>query len=202
MLLPACNGLFDELYDDPIVETDKNGFIRIDSVNNSGTIYIDATSYLRWVYIDLHNKRIDTTDVYSDLSPESWDIAVHRYDAKTNGAGVLETNFTSFADLLAGGELPEGDFESDKTGEIPVDMSDMINNNIVYHTTEINHQLSRWLDVNISVMPPIYTLSKKVYIVSLNDGTYAALLLSNFMNSSLVKGFMTIDYIYPLKFEQ
>jgi hypothetical protein len=115
---------------------------------------------------------------------------------------VLETNFTSFADLLAGGELPEGDFESDKTGEIPVDMSDMINNNIVYHTTEFNHQLSRWLDVNISVMPPIYTLSKKVYIVSLNDGTYAALLLSNFMNSSLVKGFMTIDYIYPLKFEQ
>jgi hypothetical protein len=202
MLLPACNGLFDELYDDPIVENDKNGFIRIDSVNNSGTIYIDATSYLRWVYIDLHNKRIDTTDVYSDLSPESWDIAVHRYDAKTNGAGVLETNFISFADLLAGGELPEGDFESDKTGEIPVDMSDMINNNIVYHTTEVNHQLSRWLDVNISVMPPIYTLSKKVYIVSLNDGTYAALLLSNFMNSSLVKGFMTIDYIYPLKFEQ
>lgn len=28
--------------------------------------------------------------------PEEWDIAVHRYDVKTNAGAVLETGFTGF----------------------------------------------------------------------------------------------------------
>ena len=43
------------------------------------------------------------------------------------------------------------------------------------------------------------TLSNKVYMVKLKDGTYAAVRLTNYMNASGVKGFMTIDYIYPFE---
>ena len=200
LLLPACNGLFDDLYDTPIDNSVKTGFIKVDSINNSGTIYIDATSYLHWIYLDLHNKRVDTTSVYSETVPTNWDIAVHRYDAKTNDASVLETEFESFDELFNSSSMPQGEFQKDTLSEIPVDMSDMINDNIIYHKTMANQILSRWLDVDIRIMPPIYTLSKKVYIVKFKDGTVAALLLTNFMSSSLVKGFMTIDYIYPLKF--
>lgn len=48
-------------------------------------------------------------------------------------------------------------------------------------------------------MPPIYTLSGKIYLLRLSDGTYAALRLSDFMNDAAVKGFMTIDYLYPVE---
>ena len=41
------------------------------------------------------------------------------------------------------------------------------------------------------------TLSGKVYLIRLADGTSAALRLTNFMNDAAVKGFMTIDYLYP-----
>lgn len=48
-------------------------------------------------------------------------------------------------------------------------------------------------------MPPVYTLSRKIYLLRLADGTHAALRLANFMNDSAVKGFMTIDYLYPVQ---
>ena len=48
-------------------------------------------------------------------------------------------------------------------------------------------------------MPPTYTLSNKVYLVKLKVGTDAAVRLTNYMNASSVKGFMTIDYIYPFE---
>ncbi len=62
-----------------------------------------------------------------------------------------------------------------------------------------NEELSKWLNVDKSNMPPTYTLSNKVYMVKLKDGTYAAVRLTNYMNASGVKGFMTIDYIYPFE---
>ena len=45
----------------------------------------------------------------------------------------------------------------------------------------------------------VYTLSGKVYLIRLADGTFAALRLTNFMNDAAVKGFMTIDYLYPVQ---
>ena len=55
------------------------------------------------------------------------------------------------------------------------------------------------LDVDSSTMPPIYTLSGKIYLLRLKDGTCAALRLVNFMNDAAIKGYMTIDYLYPVE---
>ena len=54
-------------------------------------------------------------------------------------------------------------------------------------------------DVDTSPIPPIYTLSGKIYLLRLEDGTFAALRLANFMNDAAVKGYMTIDYLYPVE---
>ena len=199
--LSSCNGLFDDLYDDPITENDKSGYIKYDSITRRGQIYVDATSYLHWAYIDLRTLQIDTSRVQNETQPNSWDFAVHRYEAKTNGGEVIETKFSTLEELLGSGSMPDGAFVKDQIGDVAVDMSDMINDNIIYHTCLVNHELSKWLDVDISIMPPIYTPSEKVYIIRLNDGSCAAMRLADFRNESLVKGFLTIDYIYPLEFD-
>lgn len=199
--LSACNGIFEDIYDEPLAE-EKNeyGFIFVDSKTNTGRIYIDATDYTKWHYIDLHCKEVTTKSV-EEPSPTNWDFAIHRYDAKTNGGAVVESNATDIMAVPNISTIPEGVYVVDEwtTDKITIDMSQMMDGVILYAEDYYNPCLSKWLNVDTSTMPPIYTLSGKVYILRLSDGTYAALRLSNFMNDAAVKGFMTIDYLYPVQ---
>ena len=113
----------------------------------------------------------------------------------------METGFTGFSALRNADAMPEGAYVEDvwTTAKIAIDMSGMMDGNIVYMASYYNEELSKWLNVDKSNMPPTYTLSNKVYMVKLKDGTYAAVRLTNYMNASGVKGFMTIDYIYPFE---
>jgi len=199
--LTACNGIFEDIYDMPTSETgNEYGFILVDKGARTGRIYIDATDYTEWHYVDLPGKRVITAAV-DDAAPETWDFAVHRYDTKTNGATVLESSASAFDALPAPGTLPGEQWVADEwtTDRITVDMSQMMDGLIRYAEDYWNPCLSRWLDVNTSTMPPVYTLSGKVYLLRLSDGTYAALRLTNFMNDAAVKGYMTIDYLYPVE---
>lgn len=200
----ACDGILDGIYDNPDAEEAKEfGFIKIDEATHSGTVYIDATDYKRWTFINFHTQEIDSVDISKSgqKEPDEWDIAVHRYDTKTNGGAVLETGSTGFAALQAMGKMPDGTYVQDiwTTQKIAIDMSGMMDGKIVYTESYFNEELSKWLNVDTSNMPPIYTPSNKVYLVKLKDGTYAALRLSNYMNGKGVKGFMTVDYIYPFE---
>lgn len=199
--LSACNGVMGGIYDEPDTTIVSDfGFISSGDAGQFGVVYIDATSYTRWTYIDFSEQRIDTLEV-GDAEPANWDIAVHRYDVKTNGAAVMETGYTGFDALLAGG-LPDGEMVKDEwtSDRIAVDMSGMMDGYIEYQESYYNTELSKWLDVDTSTMPPIYTLSKKVYLVKLQDGTYLAVRLANFMNDASVKGYMTIQYKYAIEF--
>ena len=206
MLLPfsACDGILEGIYDSPAAsDSNEFGFIRTDPSTHSGTIYIDATDYRRWTFIDFHTQKVDSVNVTDSdqKEPEEWDIAVHRYDVKTNAGAVLETGFTGFSALQNASAMPEGVYVDDvwTTAKVAIDMSGMMDGNIVYMESYYNEELSKWLNVDKSNMPPTYTLSNKVYMVKLKDGTYAAVRLTNYMNASGVKGFMTIDYIYPFE---
>ena len=204
--LPSCNGLFEGIYDEPVADTEF-GFTKVDQATSSGTIYIDATSYTKWTYIDFETFSIDTTVIAEDGTEtgevmEGWDLAVHRYDTKTNGGAVIETEFTSLDEFLASGRLPDGEYVEDVWTEdrITVDMSQMMDGIILYAPSWYNPELSKWLNVDTSTMPPVYTMSGKVYVLMTQDGKAAALQLTNYMNDSKVKGFMTIDYVYPVEF--
>lgn len=201
---PACDGILDGIYDDPLKENRKEfGFVEIDKENNSGVIYINATDYTRWTYINFHTYTIDSLEITENKSePEAWDIAIHRYDAKTNGASVLETGFTGLPTLRTGGRIPEGNYIEDVWTEnkIITDMSGMMEGKLEYAQSFYNTELSKWLFVDTGTMPPAYNPSNKVYVVKLKDNTIAAIRLRNFMDASGVKGYMTVEYIYPLEF--
>lgn len=199
--LSACNGLFEGIYDEPFAEDKRAfGFISVDDQHHTGRIYLDATDYTEWHYIDLLNKTV-TTQKTDEKAPASWDFAVHRYDAKTNGGAALESTAADFSSLPPLSAFPEADFTADEwtTDRIAIDMSQMMDSIILYTEDYYNPCLSKWFKVDKSTMPPIYTLSGKVYLLRLADGSHAALRLSNYMNSAGVKGFMTIDYLYPVQ---
>ena len=189
-LLSACNGILDGIYDEPDNEN-NTGF------ENEGEIFIDATSYTQWVYIDFSEQSTVTLG-YDEDAPQNWDIAVHRYDVKTNGAKVVETNYSDFTQAITA-TIDEADLVSDiwTTNQIVIDMSTMMDGYLGYTESSYNPELSKWLNVDTSTMPPIYTPSGKVYIVYLPDGTRAGVKLLNFMNDMQVKGYMTIQYMYP-----
>ncbi len=202
--LSACNGILEGIYDQPTTDTEFSyGFNNVNDNNGAtGTVYIDATSYTRWTYIDFQTQKIDSVEITSEAYiPDNWDMAIHRYDVKTNGGSVLETGFTGLSTLLSSSALPQGTFISDEwtTEKIIVDMSTMADGYLGYAESDYNPELSKWLNVDKSSMPPIYTPSNKVYLLKLKDGTMAAIRLKSYMNELGVKGYMTFDYIYPFE---
>ena len=201
MSLTACNGILEGIYDTPSSGTGSEyGFILVDEGARTGRIYIDATDYTEWHYVDLKGKRV-TTSAVDAAPPGTWDFAVHRYDAKTNGGMTWESAVSAFDALPAPESVSQKQWVADEwtTDRITVDMSQMMDGIILYAEDYWNPCLSRWLDVDTSTMPPIYTLSGKVYLLRLADGSFAALRLRNFMNDAAIKGFMTIDYLYPVE---
>ena len=195
----ACDGIFHNIYDEPKPETHSEyGFIKVNEADKSGIIYVDARTYDRWVYIDFKNKKIDTANILmNEEEPSRWDFALHRYDVKTCGGSACETGFHTLEELRAAGDVSFSNFEADVNDSVTVDMSGMVDGIILYAPSPRNPILSKWMKVDTSVMPPIYTQKKNVYILQMSDGSRAALLFTNYMNSASIKGFITIYYLYP-----
>lgn len=198
MLLPSCNDVLGGLYDEP-ENTSEYGFVEICTDSEPGLIYINATDYMTWTYIDFADRRIDSLSV-ADQAPSKWAFAVHRYDTKTNNGRVIGTSLTDInqARSWKNADNEQGIADIWTTDKIVTDMSTMMDGYLSYADSYYNPELSEWLDVDTSNMPPIYTLSDKVYILILDNGERAALKLVDFMDSAGVKGYMSIQYIYPL----
>ena len=161
-LLPSCNGIFQGIYDsgegDLVTEY---GFLEYNPSEKTGTIYIDATDYTKWIYLDFSERTAVTAGMSEEEAPAEWDIAVHRYDVKTNGAAALETGMTGLELFMSSGAMPEGDYVGDEwtTEQIIVDMSGMMDGNIGYSESWYNRELSKWLKVDTGTMPPVYSMS-------------------------------------------
>ena len=202
MTLPSCDGIFEDIYDTP--QKSQFGFTEIATSEKIGTIFVNASEYTRWIYMDFHHSTIDSLTIVNggEEYTGEWDLAVHRWETKTNNGSAIETEFTDLNAFLSAAKMPEGkyveDIETDST--IILDMSHMMEGEIVYAKGKINPLLSTWVNRDMSSMPPIYSMNNKVFVVKLKDGTSAALQLSNYMNDKYEKGFLTIKYVYPLAF--
>lgn len=189
----------DDIYDDPANMPD--------TTKDNSYQYINATEYTNWVYLNLKDGS-QTTLAYDNTAdiPAEWTFAIHRYDCKTNGGSAYETQFSTLDALTAA--IKDGSFSvpdasqftADEDGKVTVDMSGMMQGNIVYADSKVNKVLGGWLDVNTSQMPPIYTMSNKVYLIRESNGTVAAVMFTNYANplQSNTKGYISFDYIYPL----
>lgn len=211
----ACNGILEDIYDNTKTDVSTNGFgfIEINEDSHSGTIYVHTEDYKKWIYVSLLHHSVDSTFIENESGeetplgesgklPENWDFAIHRYDVKTNGGAVLETSMTHMDEVTKLTALPQGEYEEDlkqTTDKIAIDMSGMMEGVLKYARSDFNAVLSKWIDVDKSQMPPIYTLSGYVYMLRLSDGSHAALLLEDFKNAKNVKGYMKVKYIYPVE---
>lgn len=207
LLLGSCNGTFSGIYDNDVAGSDVTpefGFVGDGETPGTKRIYVDASSYTVWNYLNFHTSEASVVEIEpgEEAEPKSWDLALHRYDVKTNGGKVMATSLTSLADAAKLTSAPAGTWVADEwtTDKISIDMSHMMDGYIIYAESFYNPVLSGWVNVDTSEMPPIYTQSHNVYIVEFADGSHAAIKLMDFMDASGVKGFMTADYVYPLKF--
>ena len=189
------------------VTTGTYGFTAYDWDTRRGTFYVNCSDYYTWNYLDFHTLSYSTLTI--DLSaddiladePSSWDIALHRWDTRTNGGKVIETDYTSLDAFEASGAIPTGTWVEDTWYEyVNVDMSGMMSGDIGYMSCYCNMELTKWMDVDTSGMPPTYTASGKVYCVQFSDGSYMACILSSYLNNKGTKGYLTVDYIYPVEF--
>ena len=111
---------------------------------------------------------------------------------------IKENSFSQVKTVEYTEDFVEDEWTTDK---IAIDMSGMMDGNIIYTESYRNAVLSSWLDVNTATMPPVYTMSNQVFLIRLKDNTYAAIRFTNYMNARGIKGYIDFDFQYPLEFE-
>ena len=216
-VLTSCTGIFDDIYDEPQKEV----------VPAKGQVVVDATSWTDWYYIDLkqlqqlteagdddallkaqtehepwsipmtltgesdghsgqylywfdvlgsgieNNEFRSYTPCDAQPEPTEWSFAVHRNNVRTNGGAVFKTQCTSMdnKDQMLLGLVPS-------------------------QGIKINKVLSSWLNFKFNI-PPDYIPDSHVFVLRLNDGTYAALQLVDYLSPAGKKCWLTINYKYP-----
>ena len=136
----------------------------------------------------------------AQTEPAEWTFAVHRNNVRTNGAAVLETSYTSMDALPeTSDEFHDKTFTADEWSENEVwdSQEQMLLCYVPSQGIEVNKVLSSWLTMEIPPMPPSFTHNNHVFILRMNDGTYAALQLANYLSPKGIKCYLTINYKYP-----
>ena len=247
-MLSGCEGIFNDVYDEPETETRST---------TDGHLYVDASNWLEWHYIDLRAVAEGTAastdfntsalwqtieipiletseesfegnkenaglytywyDVFGEgisnqeymgftptgpqPEPEQWTFAVHRNNVRTNGCMAAETDFTSLSQIPQDSDwISTLTFTPDEWNQTEVwTVQDRMLNGIIGNQgIYINQVLSGWLKMKILPMPPTFEINRHIFILKLPDGTFAALQLEDYMNSSGSKCCLSINYKYPL----
>lgn len=134
-------------------------------------------------------------DANVDETSFDWDIAIHRYDVKTNEGSALAT---TEKELSAVTVLPADGFVADvQTDSLTYDMTYMMQNAVAYAPAHINEVVSKW--IRRDGMPPVFTMSGLVYLVKTKSGDCAKIRFTDYTNDEDVNGHITFEYVYPFK---
>lgn len=136
--------------------------------------------------------------------PESWSIAVHRNNLRTNGGAITRTDCDDIDALpLTHRYLETLEFSADEWNETDVwiNQDRMLAGIIGNQGIEINRTGSAWLRIDIPPMPPAFTIDRSVLVLRLADGSYGALQLRDYQSAAGVKCCLTISYRYPIVFK-
>lgn len=196
-VMTACSGKSSKVVDNIAVEEPVAEEVFTSVGDNRCQIAVDATAYDEWQYIDLSSKTVVSSKV-GEAVPAEWDFAVHRFDVKTNGGAAYETDLNRL-DGIEEVTVADADYVTDIVNpKIIVDMSGMRSGEVKFAEDGFNECLSRWMDMDLSQMPPSFTLSYKVYILRLKNGEKAALHFVKYQNAAGKLGHITIDCVYPI----
>ena len=198
---------------------DSNGDTPTEPVKD--TMTVNASDYGTWTYIDLKTGQTETvrdfnawnylTDgaVVSTTPAQGseadikidWQIAIHRYDIRTNGGAAIATTETEFSKVTT---FPTTGYTEDATvtNTIITDMSGMMDSKIGYAATgKQNDVLNQWLKKTATgAMPPyVYEPTNLIYVVRCKDGSYAKLKFTDNTNAEGKSGYVTFSYEYTEK---
>ena len=100
--------------------------------------------------------------------PFQWDIAVHKYDIRTNGGSAKELSKTDL-DAVTMADAESG-LVADEMGEVIADMSNMMSGFVGYQDVALNPELANWVIATpTGSMPPYtYELNSNCFVVSVN----------------------------------
>lgn len=135
--------------------------------------------------------------------PDTWTIAVHRNNLRTNGGAIARTSCATIDGLpLTEDYLSTLRFVTDEWNETDVWVvrERMLAGLIGNQGISVNSAGSAWLHIDIPPMPPAFSIDSGVLVLRLADGTYAALQLADYQNAAGVKCCLTINYRYPVVF--
>lgn len=169
--------------------------------------FLDVQDYAKWTYYSFkENKVVKVADYQEDLSnDQSWDIAFHRWDVRTNSGtsgkgkgGAFKSDVTT---LDAAKDLKPALFTEDIMGEIIVSFN-RENHEMKKEKASINPVMSNskgnigWIDTTHGAMGPKYEISPNVYFIRTADGQVVAVKFKHFRNAENATGFITFDYMY------
>ena len=137
-----------------------------------------------------------------DETSFDWDIALHRYDVKTNDGSALDTKETDITKVTT---VPASGYVADVRTD-----SLMLNTNgmqlptpkIGYTPSYWNEVLNKGIEFSSVPMPPTaanWSMSNMVYVIKLKSGEYAKIKFTDYSNDADVKGHISFDYVYPFK---
>lgn len=157
-------------------------------------------------YFDVFNEGITNNHFSSFLptsaqpEPKQWTIAIHRNNVRTNGLAAHETILTDIEEVTEDMCNSITAWQEDEWSENEVwdDQSTMLSCYVPCQGIKVNRVLSSWLTMTIPPMPPAFSMNNHVMLLRVADGTYAALQLMDYMNSTGKKCCLTIKYRYPI----
>lgn len=178
------------------MDVSPEGNINGDSIHLAMTI---RPAGMPMAFIATYKGKVETRAGFDEKSIK-WDIALHRYDVKTNGASAVATTGKEIAKVAG---IPAGGYVADITNDsILVDNSGMMNGKIGYASSACNEVLGKGIEFDSKTMPPTpsnWTMSGLVYVVKLASGGYAKMIFTGYRNDDNATGHITFDYVYPFK---
>lgn len=143
-----------------------------------------ANEYGEWTYfrfadgttktLQIQKKEGGDSYVYEvDAEEEgalAWDIAVHKYDMRTNNGLVKKLDTKNFDAVTAADVPADGEMVADTDGAVMADMSQMQSGFVGYQNVKLNKELGGWVTATpTGTMPPYtYTLNDHVFVVKVN----------------------------------
>ena len=164
------------------------------------TVQLDASSSKKWTYFSFATGQAVTVDndgIKDVPKGLGWDIAFCRFYTRTNsGESNSDKNgkggvFMSEVKSMEQAQIPEDDkFIIDEVGKLDPAMDIIV--------TSHNKELQKWLDLDMSKMPPIFSIKNKVFIIRCADGkTYAKVKFLGFENNEAKRVYPKFEYEYP-----
>ncbi len=100
----------------------------------------------------------------------AWDIAVHKYDMRTNNGLVKKLATRDFASVTVADVPGDSEMVADTEGSVIADMTNMMQGVVGYQEVKLNEELCGWVTATpTGTMPPYtYELNDNVFIIKVN----------------------------------